>query len=48
MATNQLKSTAQNAQEFITIQDLFYLCLNKWHWFVISLVICLGTATFIC
>lgn len=46
MATNQLKSTAQNTQEFITIQDLFYLCLNKWHWFVISLVLCLGTATF--
>lgn len=26
------------------IQDLFYLCLNKWYWFVISLVITLGVA----
>lgn len=42
MATIQNKSTVQNTQDFITIQDLFYLCLNKWHWFVISLVLCLG------
>ena len=34
MATIQNKSTVQNTQDFITIQDLFYLCLNKWHWFV--------------
>lgn len=46
MATNQLKSNVQITQDFISIQDLFYLCLNKWHWFVISLVLCLGTATF--
>lgn len=46
MATNQLKSNVQSTQDFISIQDLFYLCLNKWHWFVISLVLCLGTATF--
>ena len=42
MTTIQNKSTVQNTQDFITIQDLFYLCLNKWHWFVISLVLCLG------
>lgn len=46
MATIQNKSTVQNTQDFITIQDLFYLCLNKWHWFVISLVLCLGVGTF--
>ena len=46
MATNQLKSNVQSTQDFISTQDLFYLCLNKWHWFVISLVLCLGTATF--
>lgn len=27
------------------IQDLFYLCLFKWHWFVISLAVTLGIAT---
>ena len=46
MATNQLKSNVQITQDFISIQDLFYLCLNKWHWFVISLGVCLGIATF--
>lgn len=46
MATIQNKSTVQNTQDFITIQDLFYLCLNKWHWFAISLALCLGGATF--
>ena len=35
---------AQNPQDFIHIQDLFYLCLGKWHWFVLSLAVCLGTA----
>ncbi|WP_297676500.1 polysaccharide biosynthesis tyrosine autokinase [uncultured Bacteroides sp.] len=35
---------AQNQQDFIRIQDLFYLCLNKWHWFVLSLAVCLGAA----
>ena len=28
MATIQNKSTVQNTQDFITIQDLFYLCLD--------------------
>lgn len=46
MATIQNKSTVQNTQDFITIQDLFYLCLDKWHWFAISLALCLGVATF--
>ena len=46
MATIQNKSTVQNTQDFITIQDLFYLCLDKWHWFAMSLALCLGVATF--
>lgn len=37
-------ASAQNQQDFIRIQDLFYLCLNKWHWFVLSLAVCLGAA----
>ena len=32
------------ADDFIRLQDLFYLCLNKWYWFVISLAITLGAA----
>lgn len=42
--TIQKNTPAQNQQDFIRIQDLFYLCLGKWHWFVLSLAICLGTA----
>ncbi len=44
MATVQRNTSAQSPQDFIRIQDLFYLCLGKWHWFVISLVVCLGVA----
>ena len=29
MTTIQNKSTVQNTQDFITIQDLFYLCLTN-------------------
>lgn len=35
---------AQDPQDFIRIQDLFYLCIGKWHWFVLSLAVCLGAA----
>ena len=36
----------KQADDFIRIQDLFYLCVNKWYWFVISLVVTIGVATF--
>lgn len=35
---------AAKADDFIRIQDLYYLCLARWKWFVLSLVICLGIA----
>lgn len=44
MATIQKKPQVQNTQDFIRIQDLLYLCLAKWHWFVLSLAVCLGVA----
>ena len=45
MATIQKNNNnLQNAQDFIRIQDLLYLCLAKWHWFVLSLAVCLGVA----
>ena len=31
-------------EDFIRIQDLFYLCANKWYWFLISLAITIGIA----
>ncbi|MFS2832851.1 GumC family protein [Bacteroides uniformis] len=44
MAIQPKNNQAQNPQDFIRLQDLFYLCLGKWHWFVISLTVCLGIA----
>ena len=44
MVTQQRNTPAQSPQDFIRIQDLFYLCLGKWHWFVVSLAVCLGIA----
>lgn len=34
------------AEDFIRLQDLLYLCLAKWHWFILSLVVTLGIATY--
>ena len=44
--TTQNNTTAKPKQtdDFIRIQDLFYLCLSKWYWFVISLAVTLGIA----
>lgn len=47
MATqNNMASKPKQTDDFLRIQDLFYLCLGKWYWFVISLVITLGVAVF--
>ncbi len=34
------------ADDFIRLQDLFYLCLARWRWFVLSLLVTLGIATY--
>lgn len=44
MALIQKSTSAQNTQDFIRIQDLFYLCLGRWYWFVLSLGVCFGFA----
>ena len=45
MATIQKTNTKnQEAQDFMRFLNLLYLCLSKWHWFVISLAVCLGAA----
>ena len=36
---------AQRPQnEAVNIKDILYLCLNKWYWFLISIVFCVGLA----
>lgn len=42
--TQQHTRPAAKADDFIRIQDLYYLCLAKWRWFILSLVVCLGVA----
>lgn len=44
MATQNNPARPKQADDYIRIQDLFYLCLNKWYWFVISLVVTVGVA----
>lgn len=34
------------SQDFLNFKDLFYQCLSKWYWFVLSLAVCLGVAVF--
>lgn len=42
--TQQHSRPTAKADDFIRIQDLYYLCLAKWRWFILSLVVCLGIA----
>lgn len=37
---------AAQTDDFLKIQDLVYLCLSKWKWFVCSLLLTLGGAVF--
>lgn len=46
MSTIKKPAAAAQADDFIRIQDLFYLCLSHWAWFVISLAITVGIALF--
>lgn len=41
---NNPSRPAPKADDFIRIQDLYYLCLARWKWFVLSLAVCLGVA----
>ena len=44
MAVQNNISRPKQTDEFIRIQDLFYLCVNKWYWFAISLAVTIGIA----
>lgn len=37
-------SNAQQEDDSVRLQDLLYMCLAHWRWFVVSLVVCLGLA----
>ena len=42
----QMLRRPQQTDDFIRLQDLFYLCLARWRWFILSLVVTLGIATY--
>jgi capsular exopolysaccharide synthesis family protein len=33
-------------EESVQLMDLVYKCLSKWHWFILSVILCLGLAVF--
>ena len=41
---NNMASRPKPADDFMRVQDLFYLCLGRWYWFLISLVVTVGVA----
>ena len=45
MAINQKNIKPGQQDDFLRIQDLLYLCLARWKWFVLSLVVTIGVAT---
>lgn len=40
----QKNNPATQQQEVMSIKDLLYLCLARWQWFLLSLVVCMGVA----
>ncbi len=38
------KKTVKQEPDVIRLQDMLYLCLRKWYWFVLSLLLCVGVA----
>lgn len=45
MAVNQQNIKSGQQDDFLRIQDLLYLCLARWKWFVLSLAVTIGAAT---
>lgn len=43
--TNKEKQIQNTVQEGIKIREILSLCIAKWYWFVISVVVCVGIAS---
>lgn len=41
---NNKSTKPLQSQDVVRFQDLLYLCLSRWYWFVISIIVCLGVA----
>ena len=45
MENKTLNKSGKPVEDFMRLSDLYYLCLNKWYWFVLSLALTLSIAT---
>lgn len=44
MAINRTNNIQQQRDDFLRVQDLLAICIGKWKWFVLSLIIFIGLA----
>ena len=44
METNNNNQTNEQNDDFLRLQDLWGLCLPRWRWFVLSVLICASAA----
>lgn len=45
MDINQNTKKTQT-EDFLKIQDIFYICVGRWYWFAATLFVTVGIATF--
>lgn len=43
---NKNTAVRKSSDDFITLPDLWHICLSHWRWFVVSLIVFLGLATY--
>ncbi|MDE7376161.1 MAG: AAA family ATPase, partial [Muribaculaceae bacterium] len=46
MAETEEKTKTKDESSIVNIRDILFICLHRWYWFVISIVLCLGVAMF--
>lgn len=46
MAETEEKTKVKDESSIVNLRDIIFICLSKWYWFVISIVLCLGIAMF--
>lgn len=46
MEEKNIETTTEGVENNLNVKDILFLCLSKWYWFVISLALCLGVATY--
>ena len=42
----QNQITSDDSSQEVVLKDWLYMCLNRWYWFLISVIVMLGLSTF--